>query len=135
MGKSDTWIEKVEYTEPTENEKKMLEGTLNPEQLLEKERQDALQPPEGKIDKDRRREYITQVKCYALTKIGKKPLDNPSTFNQETKIKLMETMDEIIKTMSEEQIKTENLYSNRIATLDKMLKHTRDLMETFKKGE
>lgn len=100
MGKSDTWIEKVEYTEPTENEKKMLEGTLNPEQLLEKEKRE-------KIDKDRRREYITQVKCYALTKIGKKPLDNPSTFNQETKIKLMETMDEIIKTMSEEQIKTE----------------------------
>jgi len=32
-------------------------------------------------------------------------------------------------------IKTENLYSNRIATLDKMLKHTQDLMETFKKGE
>jgi hypothetical protein len=39
------------------------------------------------------------------------------------------------KLVKEEQIKTENLYSNRIATLDKMLKHVRDLMETFKKGE
>ena len=97
---NDTWIEKVEYTEPTENEKKMLEGTLNPEQLLEKEKQEI-------IDRDRRKEYITQVKCYALTKIGKKPLDNPSTFNRETKIKLMETMDEIIKTMTGEQIKIE----------------------------
>ena len=77
------------------------------EKELEKEKQDALQPPDSKIDRDRRKEYITQVKCYALTKIGKRPLDNPSTFNQETKIKLMETMDEIMRTLSEEQIKTE----------------------------
>ena len=91
----------VIYTEPTENEIKMLEGTLTPKELLEKEKQ------EEQEAKDKKKEYITMVKCYALTKIGKKPLDNPSTFNQETKIKLMETMDEIIKTMTEEQIKTE----------------------------
>jgi hypothetical protein len=98
----------VIYTEPNEKEKKMLEGTLTPKELIEKEKQDALQSPEGHIiENDRRKEYITQVKCYALTKIGKKPLDNPSTFNQEVKIKLMETMDEIMKTMTEEQIKTE----------------------------
>ena len=90
---------KVIYTEPNENEKKMLEGTLSPLELLEIEKQDT--------EKDRKKEYITQVKCYALTKIGKKPLDNPSTFNQEAKIRLMETMDEIIKTMTEEQIKIE----------------------------
>ena len=98
---------KVVYQEPNEYEKKMISWTLTPEQLLEKEKQDALQPPDSKIDRDRRKEYITQVKCYALTKIGKRPLDNPSTFNQETKIKLMETMDEIMRTLSEEQIKTE----------------------------
>jgi hypothetical protein len=90
----------VIYTEPSENEKKMLEGTLSPLELLEIEKQE-------KKDRDRKKEYITQVKCYALTKIGKKPLDNPSTFNQEAKIRLMETMDEIIKTMTEEQIKIE----------------------------
>ena len=91
---------KVVYQEPNEFEINMLKGTITPEQLLEKEKQEI-------IDRDRRKEYITQVKCYALTKIGKKPLDNPSTFNKETKIKLMETMDEIIKTMTEEQIKIE----------------------------
>jgi len=91
---------KVVYKEPNEFEIKMLEGTVKPEVLLEKEKTEI-------IENDRRKEYITQVKCYALTKIGKKPLDNPSHFNQETKIKLMETMDEIIKTMTEEQIKTE----------------------------
>jgi hypothetical protein len=90
----------VIYQEPSENEINMLKGTMKPDDLLEKEKNET-------ILKDMRKEYITRVKCYALTKIGKKPLDNPSTFNQETKIKLMETMDEIIKTMTEEQIKTE----------------------------
>ena len=99
MGKTEQ-VEVI-YTEPTENEIKMLEGTLTPKELLEKEKQ------EEQEEKDKKKEYITMVKCYALTKIGKKPLDNPSTFNQEVKIKLMETMDEIIKTMTEEEIKIE----------------------------
>ena len=34
-----------------------------------------------------------------------------------------------------EQQKTELLYSNRVATLDKMLLAVRELMDTFKKGE
>ena len=39
------------------------------------------------------------------------------------------------KLIISEQQKTELLYSNRVATLDKMLIAVRDLMETFKKGE
>jgi len=39
------------------------------------------------------------------------------------------------KLIKEEQMKTENLYVNRIATLDTMLKSVHELMETFKKGE
>jgi hypothetical protein len=102
MGPEEVKKDYVEviYTEPNDFEKSLLKGTMKPEVLIEIEKTE-------KIEKDRRKEYITQVKCYALTKIGKKPLDNPSTFNQETKIKLMETMDEIIKTMTEEQIKIE----------------------------
>ena len=96
MGKTEE-VEVI-YKEPNDYEIRMLEGTIKPEVLLEREKTEI-------IERDRRKEYITQVKCYALTKIGKKPLDNPSTFNQETKIKLMETMDEIMKTMTEEQIK------------------------------
>ena len=98
MGKTEE-VEVI-YKEPNDYEIRMLEGTIKPEVLLEREKIEI-------IERDRRKEYITQVKCYALTKIGKKPLDNPSTFNQETKIKLMETMDEIMKTMTEEQIKIE----------------------------
>jgi len=111
----------VIYTEPNEFEKSLLEGTIKPEVLLEIEKTE-------KIEKDIRKEYITQVKCYALTKIGKKPLDNPSTFNQETKIKLMETMDEIMKTMTEEQIKIEfetaiNLHIFKDVSMDYSILH------------
>lgn len=34
-----------------------------------------------------------------------------------------------------EQQKTELLYSNRVATLDKMLISVKDLLETFKRGD
>jgi len=99
MTEINNYVEVI-YQEPNDYEKSLLKGTIKPEVLLEKEKNET-------ILKDDRKEYITRVKCYALTKIGKRPLDNPSTFNQETKIKLMETMDEIIKTMTEEQIKIE----------------------------
>ena len=98
MGKIDE-VEVI-YKEPNEYEKSLLKGTLKPEVLLEKEKNEI-------IERDRKKEYITHVKCYALTKIGKQPLDNPSHFNQETKIELMQKMDEIMKTMTEEQIKIE----------------------------
>lgn len=39
------------------------------------------------------------------------------------------------KLIISEQQKTELLYSNRVATLDKMLVSVRELMESFKKGE
>lgn len=39
------------------------------------------------------------------------------------------------KLIKEEQIKTENLYANRIATLDNMLTTVNELMDVFKKGE
>jgi hypothetical protein len=63
---------------------------------------------------------------------------NSTSISEFERIKPTETYKKIAqleKLVKEEQIKTENLYSNRIATLDKMLKHVRDLMETFKKGE
>lgn len=39
------------------------------------------------------------------------------------------------KLIKEEQEKTEALYTNRIATLDKMLNEIKLIIESFKKGE
>jgi biotin synthase-related radical SAM superfamily protein len=60
---------------------------------------------------------------------------NPSEFERNKPVKTYQKIKELEKLIKEEQIKTENLYANRIATLDTMLKSVHDLMESFKKGE
>lgn len=60
---------------------------------------------------------------------------NVSEFERNKPIKTFKKIKELEKLIKEEQVKTENLYANRIATLDTMLKSVHDLMDTFKKGE
>lgn len=60
---------------------------------------------------------------------------NISEFERGKPINTFKKIKELEKLIKEEQIKTENLYANRIATLDTMLKAVHDLMDTFKKGE
>ncbi len=60
---------------------------------------------------------------------------NISEFERTKPVNTFKKIKELKKLIEEEQIKTENLYANRIATLDTMLKSVNDLMESFKKGE
>jgi biotin synthase-related radical SAM superfamily protein len=60
---------------------------------------------------------------------------NVSEFERTKPVNTYKKIKELQKLIKEEQIKTENLYANRIATLDTMLKTVSELMETFKKGE
>jgi len=60
---------------------------------------------------------------------------NISEFERNKQVNTFRKIKELEKLIKEEQIKTENLYANRIATLDTMLKSVHDLMESFKKGE
>ena len=60
---------------------------------------------------------------------------NVSEFERVKPVNTYKKIKELEKLIREEQIKTENLYANRIATLDSMLKAVHDLMDTFKKGE
>ena len=60
---------------------------------------------------------------------------NISEFERTKPVNTFRKIKELKKLIEEEQIKTENLYANRIATLDTMLKSVNDLMESFKKGE
>jgi hypothetical protein len=60
---------------------------------------------------------------------------NISEFERNKPVNTFKKIKELEKLIKEEQIKTENLYANRIATLDTMLKSVHDLMESFKKGE
>lgn len=60
---------------------------------------------------------------------------NVSEFERTKPINTYKKIKQLKKLIEEEQVKTENLYANRIATLDSMLKAVHELMDTFKKGE
>jgi len=60
---------------------------------------------------------------------------NISEFERTKPVKTLKRIKELEKLIKEEQIKTENLYANRIATLDSMLNAITELKETFLKGE
>jgi hypothetical protein len=60
---------------------------------------------------------------------------NISEFERNKPVKTLRRIKELEKLVKEEQIKTENLYANRIATLDSMLKAINELKDSFLKGE
>jgi hypothetical protein len=60
---------------------------------------------------------------------------NISEFERNKPVKTFRSIRKLQKLILEEQTKTENLYANRIATLDSMLKAVNELMDAFKKGE
>jgi hypothetical protein len=60
---------------------------------------------------------------------------NISEFERTKPIETHKKIKQLEKLILSEQQKTELLYSNRVATLDKMLLAVRELMDTFKKGE
>jgi hypothetical protein len=60
---------------------------------------------------------------------------NISEFERTKPIETHKKIKQLEKLILAEQQKTELLYSNRVATLDKMLLAVRELMDTFKKGE
>jgi hypothetical protein len=60
---------------------------------------------------------------------------NISEFERSKPKETYKKIKELQKLIKEEQQKTELLYANRIATLDKMLSHVSELMKTFKEGK
>lgn len=60
---------------------------------------------------------------------------NISEFERSKPVKTRKKIKDLEKLIIEEQEKTESLYINRIATLDKMLGQVRELLISFEKGE
>lgn len=60
---------------------------------------------------------------------------NISEFERTKPVETYKKIKQLEKLILAEQQKTELLYSNRVATLDKMLVSVREVMQTFKKGE
>jgi hypothetical protein len=85
-----TPFEVVKDIEPqpiNEFEKKMLEGTISVDELLEMEKnqEPIASTEEGKV-------YAMRLKVIALFNLKKHPLSNPSTFLQKDKREVMEEM-------------------------------------------
>ena len=59
---------------------------------------------------------------------------NISEFERTKPVETHKKIKQLEKLILAEQQKTELLYSNRVATLDKMLVSVRELMDSFKKG-
>jgi len=101
------WVEHVEYSEPNEVEKKMLENTKTPEQLLKEEAEEKpVEKTEEEKLKEYRRAYITKVKVIAISRMGLSPLVNPSFFSHKDKQILITLMEDVMK-MSEDEITNE----------------------------
>ncbi len=62
-------------------------------------------------------------------------ITNPSEFERTKPTETYKKIKALERLILAEQQKTELLYANRVATLDKMLVSVRDLLDTFKRGD
>ena len=62
-------------------------------------------------------------------------ITNISEFERTKPTETHKKIKQLEKLIISEQQKTELLYSNRVATLDKMLVSVRELLESFKRGD
>jgi len=60
---------------------------------------------------------------------------NINEFERTKPIVTMKKINELIKKVHEEQTKTENLYKDRVKSLDNILGLLEDMKDSFKKGE
>ena len=97
----------VVYSPPNENELKMLQGTISPDQLKEleeKEELDLINISEEEKIKNQRKEYITKVKCLAMDLCGKTITSNPSYMSYIERQKIIKAMETLIHDESESSI-------------------------------
>ena len=92
ISKPDTsfLIDHVEYTEPSAQELKLLEGTRNPKEQLEAEAK------EEPIYMNDRRMFIDMIKVIALIETGHSALDNPSNYNKREKQEVIKAMEKLL---------------------------------------
>ena len=98
--KEIVWFKDIEYTEPNEREKEMLKGTLNTTELLKSEEEEVVLKTEQELIKEK----CTQIKLCALFKMNEKLIQNTSYFSNDKKVRLLELMNEINVTYSNEKL-------------------------------
>jgi hypothetical protein len=105
----NSWmIKEVPYSEPSEAEKKLLEGTKTAKELIEEEQKEEKKEltTEEKLEQYRR-DFITKVKVIALYKCKFNPVANPSEFTNVEKQRVIDKMSKIIKNYNDDEITDE----------------------------
>lgn len=110
--KMDTsWMvkpEEIKYIEPSEEEKKLLEGTISAKEFVENEKKEVQEElTEKEKEELKRKDYITKVKVLALYKCKFYPLSNPSEFKPDDKLRVKNKMAKIIQNYTEEELTEE----------------------------
>ena len=93
-----------------EYEKNMLKGTLNADQLLEREKELANNPRELTDEEKefiRKRDYITKVKVIANNMLDKHPTANPSFYTKKEKQRMVELMEYVIGNYNDDDLTKE----------------------------
>ena len=89
-GDTSFLIKSVEYTEPSEYEKKMISDSNTVDQQLEAEqKEEPVKISDQKI-------FIDMIKVIALVETGHEPLDNPSNFYDKEKKIIIEHMSKLL---------------------------------------
>jgi hypothetical protein len=102
-------MDMVDDCEPIERNKyemDMLQGTISPSELIEKEKKETKEFTKEEREFLARHEYITKVKVIGLHRIGKHPLYNGSLLKRSEKERLKVTMEKIML-LTDEQIQRE----------------------------
>jgi hypothetical protein len=92
------WIDIVPYTEPSEYEKKMLVGTLNPKELLETENK------EEPMEVDKTKILIQMSKVMSLKDCGYHILSNPSLMSRKEKERIKDKMKYYLTEIEQEDL-------------------------------
>jgi len=106
--KECNWITDIPYEPPNEFELKLLEGTVSPSILLEKEVEEeiVMRTPE-----QQRRDVINKIKIVSLHEMGEDALCDPSHFRREKKKQLINVMQKYLDIYNEDKDQLNKLFN------------------------
>jgi len=107
--KECNWITDIPYTPPNDYELGLLEGTVSPAILLQKEVEEKIVE---KSAEQHRRDVITKIKIIALYNMNENVLCDPSTFRREKKRQLIDEMQKVLDLYNDDKDKVIDLFNH-----------------------
>ena len=121
------WAEPRAPVQPSKNELEMLDGTLNPKELIKREREESLieKTPE-EIKKQKTKEMMNMFKVITMDQMGYSPLNDFRDLNVKEQSEYMSLMKERVKEYSDGKEEEIRERFNKIC-IDKLFHRTADI--------